>query len=77
MSDGRLEGEFHATLREVKNAKKILLQMTKGIYTGKLLKAGLLDITKRQARYALLLKKEMLRRNDWNIKNGRKPKFKI
>lgn len=77
MSNGRLESEYQATIREIKVSKKILLQIASGIYEGKMLKTGLIDITKRQAGYALKLKKEMARRNDWNVKNGRKPKFKI
>ncbi len=77
MSDGRLEGQYQVAIREIKDAKTILMEMNKGIYVGKTLKSALIDITKRQARHALRLKKEMIRRNEWCTKNGKTPKFKI
>lgn len=77
MKDPQLALAYFSICRKLDEAKEVLKGFIDGTYEGPLLKEGAVASAKYFATEKKFLEKECLRRNEWNIKNGKKAYFEI
>ena len=75
MSDKELSTSFSALFLELQESKRILFGTNSGTYEGTISRDHFVKLTKEKAKYALLLKSEMLLRNHRNLEIGLTPIF--
>ncbi len=77
MKDPQLALAYFSVCRELDEMKKVLKGFIDGKYQGPLLKEGVAACAKQLVQKKKFLEKECVHRNEWNLKNGKKPYFEI